>query len=225
MLADVVITQAGTMDDARIWSPSPTGNFSISSNYHMLVGETDEGDTNGIVWKKIWRVEVSERVRTFLWLVALGRIATNNHLAKCRVRHDSNCEDCGVVMEDAIHVLRDCPRATAIWNAILPQDLRNDFFALNKSTWLNKHLQSPRQWRNNYKWSAVFGLTCWWIWKWRCNRAHGEETPPAHCCAEFISRKIAENDHAWKVYGRVQMVSCYQIREVSWAAPQGNQVS
>lgn len=107
------------MDDVRIWSFLFIGNFLISSNYYMLVGEIDEGDINGIVWKKIWCVEVLERVCIFLWLVVFGRIVINNYFVKCRVRYDSNCEDCGVVMEDVIYVLCDCLRVIVIWNVIL----------------------------------------------------------------------------------------------------------
>lgn len=99
------------------------GDFSVNSAYHMLANGQAGEVTSVVQWKKIWRVEVFERICIFLWLVARGRIMTNNHLVKCRLRHDYRCEACGNVMEDTLHVLSDCSRAKRVWDGILQREL------------------------------------------------------------------------------------------------------
>lgn len=193
---DVVIPASGDIEDTRIWRLAPNGTFSIKSSYHMIIEVPEDNGPNMVKWKTIWKVEVSERIRTFLWLAARGRIMTNGHLYKCHLRQDSGCEVCGAALEDIVHVIRDCPTVVQLWRCFLQTDEMASFFNLDKASWLKNNLQSTALWEDNNKWSSTFALICWWLWKWRFSRVHGDDIPPEQQCRDFIARKVHENTHA-----------------------------
>jgi hypothetical protein len=51
----------------------------------------------------------------FLWLAARDRLMTNGNATGLGVASDSRCGGCNGSLEDAVHVLRDCPHAMAFW--------------------------------------------------------------------------------------------------------------
>lgn len=58
-------------------------------------------------WKKIWRLRVLERVKTFVWLLKHGRLLTN-HSKSRKGLGAAACKLCGHTNESTLHVFRDC---------------------------------------------------------------------------------------------------------------------
>lgn len=98
----------GRMGNFGLAVGNSSGNFSIASSYALIGGVGIE--TDGEVWKKVWKVDVPERVRSFLWIMIHDRLLTNKRKNTMGLR-DSSCEHCGNVVESSLHVMRDCPLA------------------------------------------------------------------------------------------------------------------
>lgn len=60
-------------------------------------------------WSKIWKFPGPHRVKHFLWLILKQKLLTNSERVRKGIKHDASCHSCGHSMEDAMHILRDCP--------------------------------------------------------------------------------------------------------------------
>ncbi|KAF7801750.1 ribonuclease H [Senna tora] len=66
--------------DMVAWKHSNDGWFSIKSAYQSITGLRNE-DINTL-WRKIWRLQVPQRVKSFLWLCVHNKLLTNEERAK-----------------------------------------------------------------------------------------------------------------------------------------------
>ncbi|CAL5194278.1 unnamed protein product [Lathyrus oleraceus] len=86
--------------------------YSVSIMYQFLAKDGDVSDP--VCWRDVWKINAMERVRHFLWLLHHDGLLKN--MKKSRMGLGSTmCRRCGVMEEDALHVLRDCPRAVDLW--------------------------------------------------------------------------------------------------------------
>lgn len=100
-------------------------SFSVGTMYGLL-DEHGEG-TSSETWTNIWRIQGTERVRHFVWILQHHRLLTNSR--KHRMDLGSvMCSFCNNVEEDAFHVLRDCSRVVAIWMEIVHTNNKLSFF-------------------------------------------------------------------------------------------------
>jgi hypothetical protein len=59
------------------------------------------------VWMQIWKLNVPERVRSFMWLLRHDRLLTNFNKSKMGLGH-AMCSHCRDIEETSLHVFRDC---------------------------------------------------------------------------------------------------------------------
>lgn len=88
--------------DLNLWPGNAHGEFTVSTAYSLIVGRWE--DENFTSWKRLWKCEVPERVRSFLWIMVHDRLLTK------LIRHrmgigDEYCDHCSVDVESSIHVL------------------------------------------------------------------------------------------------------------------------
>lgn len=126
-------------------------------------------DRNGsmdVVWKMIWGWSGIKRIKFFLWLVAHGRLCTNDRRA---IWSGCNpmCSLCSNQVESILHVLRYCDHAYNVWDRVLPIQRRRDFFSVDIRCWI---LSNRSQNVVGKVWSVTFGVTCWLLWTWRNKR-------------------------------------------------------
>ena len=72
-------------EDKYFWKPSSDGCFTVNSAYHFLFAGLQE--QNNTIWSAIWRWQVPEKVKTFMWIFAHGRSHT------CCLRYERGCAD------------------------------------------------------------------------------------------------------------------------------------
>jgi hypothetical protein len=60
------------------------------------------------LWRRVWKLNVPERVRHFVRSLLHGRILTNNYRNKMGLG-SAMCDYCGTIVETELHVTRDCP--------------------------------------------------------------------------------------------------------------------
>ncbi|KAI5445822.1 hypothetical protein KIW84_013890 [Lathyrus oleraceus] len=71
------------------------------------------------MWSKIWRLEVHDKLRCFMWLLGHDRLLTNFDKS-LKSLGGAECRLCGSLKEDTMHVFRDYPKALQLWrNKIL----------------------------------------------------------------------------------------------------------
>lgn len=85
---------------------------------------------NAKIWKRIWRLKVPERIRTFIQLLNHDRVLTKAYLHRL-TNLDLWCDECNKVEEDVQNVLRDCPMVRFVWQQLVSKHLQGVFFACN----------------------------------------------------------------------------------------------
>ncbi|CAN1157372.1 Putative ribonuclease H protein At1g65750 [Linum perenne] len=147
------LSSAGVGEDRITWGLERDGRFRILSTY--LLDAEEEGDTLEPIWRLIWKWRGPQRIRQFLWLVAHNRLLTNIE------RHQRHLVEIGAYQvclgheESVLHVLRDCPLASAAW----------ELLAIRRSPllhWIERYFRKPEL-------CLLFRVTCWWLW-----RAHND---------------------------------------------------
>lgn len=83
---------------------------SYPSNIHSSPSSEDH-------WKNIWKLNVLERTKMFLWRIAANVLPTKDNLSRRMVINDPNCVICNVEVESPCHVFLTCPMAKALWFA------------------------------------------------------------------------------------------------------------
>ncbi|PNY05394.1 ribonuclease H [Trifolium pratense] len=159
--------------DMRAWRGTMDGNFSIASAYTMLCNLND--DEWDVVWRRIWRLQVLERVRSFIWLVRHDRLITNYRKSKMHICAPW-CKHCVKAIEDTMHVLRDFPLAKVVWCNLMNSAVGDIFYAANLEDWITLNLNQDLGKEKEGTWSCVWAVGCHFLWFWRNKEAHGDES-------------------------------------------------
>lgn len=80
-----------------------------------------------------------------------------------------------LVIESMLHVLRDCPTTVETWNRIVPHGEVPCFFISSKVDWIIYNLGNNKLKFNHIPWNVVFGIVCWFMWKWRNSLVFGRK--------------------------------------------------
>ena len=104
---------------------------------------------------------------------------TNGNRVKRGLASDSRCEGCNGSLEDAMHVLRDCPHVMTFWQVLLPGNKWNEFFSGECREWLTKNVMRREIEGIPLEWNVLFTLGCWWLWCWQNQRVFepGKQLP------------------------------------------------
>ncbi|XP_026431823.1 uncharacterized protein LOC113329069 [Papaver somniferum] len=117
-------------------------------------------------WKSIWKIDMSQRVKVFLWKCIQNVIATNVNLYGKVDNINPNCTMCGENLETAEHLFFHCSYAREIWE-MAPNPIS---LQLDPATPL---LDTYKDWIKNPRQEISLELILtkiWMIWKERCNR-------------------------------------------------------
>ena len=145
------------------------GGFSLGSAMKIAQQGADDDGSSEEHWKGIWKLPIPQRVRMFLWLCYHDRILSNSNRFIRHLTDDPRCYACGEVEENTSHIIRDCPAARLVWRR-LGVPLGDARWRGSIKVWLANQFGSGTG-VNNDDWKRVFALTCWWLWKWRNERA------------------------------------------------------
>ena len=125
------------------------------------------------LWKEIWRLEVPNKVKNFMWRLCSNAVATNSNLYKRKVRADPLCPMCNMEAETIEHLCLLCDWTMPIWFVVCfgMRYQKNEICRFDE--WLNG-IVSKKGIDKEVK--ALIALTCWNIWKERCNVQLGKQT-------------------------------------------------
>ena len=75
------------VEDTLIWPLTNDDEYSVRSAYRMLVSaeallmpSSSSLDNNGLVWKKIWKIRIPNKIRHLIWRVAKDSLPIKQNL-------------------------------------------------------------------------------------------------------------------------------------------------
>ncbi|KAL4325431.1 hypothetical protein GQ457_11G002310 [Hibiscus cannabinus] len=171
LIASVLPLQDGVSVDTPGWRWEDKRCFSTRSAYEYLAHDSPSGDS--VNWKRVWKLEVPQRIRVFVWLLFHDRLLTNVERARHHMTSLVTCEVCGSGHEDIEHVLRSCNAAKGVWTRVVPRSTHKAFFSLPFRDWLSDNLFSASFVPGDAVLGIRFVILCWLLWKRRCSFLFG----------------------------------------------------
>lgn len=110
-------------EDKLIWHWERDGEYSVRSAYHVIFEEKirDAAESSNArgkkIWKEIWRAEVPNRIRNFLWRLVRSILPTKVNLRRKGVALDTTCPICNMGEEDSDHLFMYCQAIQVMWFA------------------------------------------------------------------------------------------------------------
>ncbi|KAK8575301.1 hypothetical protein V6N12_062976 [Hibiscus sabdariffa] len=89
-----------------LWRWDEKHDFTTRSAYKIIT--ENENLQDNVIWKKVWRLQVPQRIQVFTWLALHGRLLKNTERKRRHLTMSDRCELCGAANEDIEHVLRSC---------------------------------------------------------------------------------------------------------------------
>ena len=110
-------------DDSIIWVGNKKGYFSIKSAYYVARrilekedhGESSLGDVCAPLWKRIWHLNILEKIRIFAWKLCMNAIPTLTNLFKKGIQTEVTCPINKKEAESVEHAILRCDSAKAVW--------------------------------------------------------------------------------------------------------------
>lgn len=138
--------------------------FSIAGTYKNLLASNVQRKLESDVFT--WKVMTPQRVRIFPWLLARDKLLTNEERARRGMSNYPFCDRYGLDLEFAIHVVRDCGFAQAVWKSVVPRSSWSIFFNLPIVKWIICNIRNVTSFNFwNGKWGSFYSIVCWFLWK------------------------------------------------------------
>ena len=181
-----------TKKDFLFWPFSRTSMYQVRSGYHLLCDlykndVASSSDTAGqkICWNRLWKLNIPNKVKFFLWQACTDSIPTMLNLHKRRIVPSSVCCLCHAGEESMLHALWFCQDICSVWGSCftsLPSEFSRvssfrDLLELVFCSSLN---------------AKVFAMTCWSIWSRRNKLRVGEGVWPLNKIVGVAWRHLQE---------------------------------
>lgn len=130
---------AADVEDSLGWRWGSKRIFNIRSSCKVIaltISIADDG------WKRVWKLQCPQQVRSFMWLVLNKRLLTNVERARHRFTVQMGCNSCGCPVEAIDHVLWKCCLAIVVWTDLVLSGKLTDFSELNSERWLKMNMSS-----------------------------------------------------------------------------------
>jgi hypothetical protein len=80
-----------------IWTLSSSGRFTTSSAYSLITASASNSfssSVSSLCWKSIWKLNLNDRLRLFLWKIAWNILPTKERLGQLFPVSDTYCPLC-----------------------------------------------------------------------------------------------------------------------------------
>ena len=84
--------------DCVTWQRCKNGEYSVKTRYQLLCEDEDKGipsssenPRQNVFWSCIWKLRVSNKIKTFLWRVCSEALPIKENLEKRKVLEDTRC--------------------------------------------------------------------------------------------------------------------------------------
>ncbi|XP_058759648.1 uncharacterized protein LOC131632954 [Vicia villosa] len=202
--------KADSEEDGFLVANNEDGTFSIGNMYKYLRSANDTVMCK--TWKTIWKLQVQERVRCFIWLINHERLLTNFRMHTLGLSN-GECHLCGQVCETELHILRDCKFASRVWTNRVPVKIANEFYNTNLKDWIDLNIMSGAQVGED--WCNYWAVGCHTLWEWRNKDLHMENFSRPIEEGKVINDRVKDYKAAIMLNTKV-MNRCYDELEIFW---------
>nr|XP_023906648.1 uncharacterized protein LOC112018352 [Quercus suber] len=109
-------------EDKIIWVANKKGLFSVKSAYYVALnmvdnseeGENSCGDPRERLWKKVWHLNISSKIKIFTWRACVDALPTMVNLRKRGIGENVFCSCCGREVESIFHTIIKCEMAKGV---------------------------------------------------------------------------------------------------------------
>ncbi|KAH9698869.1 putative reverse transcriptase/RNA-dependent DNA polymerase [Citrus sinensis] len=110
------------MEDNVIWHYDKHGRYYVKSMYQVALKMKFSdlpswSDSRGNNWGIIWKLNIPEKIKIFIWKVAKNLLSTVENLWKRKIIQEAHCKRCGEGMENIWHALISCKAARKVWHS------------------------------------------------------------------------------------------------------------
>jgi hypothetical protein len=195
--------------------PPKLGEFPVAYAYESLCGLNRIGGDHR--WSRVWKLRVAERIRCLVCLLQHGRLMMNSRLNYMRIGHP-RCYHCGYVVENMLHVFRDCPLAVGIWLNTFRINQRENFFEENLQNWIDLNMNMELGMNDTGCWAEFWVTTCHALWSWRNKLSHDSEAMMPLNSWKEVTRRV--NCYMDNQYSHPLITSSRRVVEnISWKPP------
>ncbi|XP_056685624.1 uncharacterized protein [Spinacia oleracea] len=195
--------------DEITWAYSNDGEYSVKTSY--MLGKGCNFDTFHQAFIEIWSMEVSPKVRHFLWRLCTETLPVKDLLKKRHLRDEAVCPWCQEV-ETTGHAIFGCVRVKELWEAVECMSMINWEEAGTMCDLVDK-------------WKVIDAKTkqrgdflAWCIWGERNMKVFENKLTPNVVLIERVSRHVDDyGKYAARIYNVVMPRT--QPSPKTWKAP------
>lgn len=99
-------------NDKLMWKGLNQRSFSVGSCYET--NSVDPQREVAEVWSKIWKLNIHDRLKMFLWRVLRDVLPTREEIVRRTGVGYASCAVCGAEEETLFHVFKECPGARSL---------------------------------------------------------------------------------------------------------------
>ena len=111
--------------DRVVWAHTPSGEFSTSSAYKLLVASAsvnNAGSSSGVAqkhfWKWVWQLRVPNMIKHFIWGACNNALPTKSNLFRRQITTSDTCELCNGAPKDVLNVVWSSKELEVVWSPI-----------------------------------------------------------------------------------------------------------
>ena len=113
-----------TQPDLLFWPSTNYGNFVVKSGYHLLCADEDSelassvsyGATSRSFWSRLWKMNVPNKVKTFMWGACSDSLPTLKKLVQNTIASSPLCASFLQAPKDVLHALWGCTNLLQDWS-------------------------------------------------------------------------------------------------------------
>ncbi|XP_072079573.1 uncharacterized protein [Arachis hypogaea] len=217
-------------EDRLIWPKRMDGVYTIKTGYQCAKKEKEFANMNqasssvkyGKLWKKVWGMQVPQKIKMFSWKACHNIIAVNANLYKKKLTKCPLCRICEEKEETVEHAILLCNWTRAAWFGAQVQCLPTYDSVKSFAEWLKKSIQKIREEGKEMQDELIsrLGFLCWSMWKSR--NQYVFQNIGINPKSTIIRAAISESEYK-RAIDKVQSIQNNRTRErgrrVTWIAP------
>jgi hypothetical protein len=194
------------VNSSYLWTPSCSGRFTTSSAYLAILNNDFTGSSlisPSAIWKNIWKLQLTDRFRLFLWKIAWDILPTTTRLQTIIPNYLPNtlCPLCKSGPDSVRHLFFHCHFARINWrlspwpldSTTLDYPNLQDWIKIILSPGANLHIPSSE----HHRFQVFATVTCDMLWFHRNKAFHDGTSFDACTVAKLITKKYYQHCDAW----------------------------
>ncbi|XP_057248296.1 putative ribonuclease H protein At1g65750 [Beta vulgaris subsp. vulgaris] len=198
------------LQDELTWAYSKDGTYSVKTAY--MLGKGGNLDDFHRVWNILWSLNVSPKVRHFLWRACTSSLPVRKVLQRRHLIDEAGCPCCAREDETQFHLFYRCPMSLKLWEElgsyILLPGIEDEAMCDTLVRWSQMDAKVVQK--------GCYIL--WNVWVERNRRVFEHTSQPATVVGQRIMRQVEDfNNYAVKIYGGMR--SSAALSPSRWYAP------